>query len=1484
MAPRKPIAINALVAFSIFINPILTFAMDRDEPIPGNTTSTTPPAAAAPAPAPPLFADDITALTWVQLVENFIHEFNHKPGPAPHRDASHLTRMQRIGLRFGIVGAVDTIQDIAEVRLQQDVITGLRRLTDLVNPVQHIFDPASIRLAQDALIPQLYRLARFRYGINFEYLNLAKKVAASIATSTKAPKAGPLTLNLEGAITSLPPVARETLHGWLEYVTNGPYLLRSTADIATISGGIVFLLNNDKRYLLERSLNIFLTAPHVRQLEYYLYGRPHRFPYLEWGAPYLIHPQNLSEETPYQPHIADFVMSGSLSTVITAGQRSALQAQLQKLMFALEYHKIAEIMRCILKPMEEIAQAPIDGGGMLTPEEQKFTLSCLYFLGGVILHGLLPKTLLQAEPSGAPRNALELYYRLIPFKDLRNIGLITHNHRRLNRPQDQGFLIQHLPQLASAMRLLAPHMRRLIEFEMDGVLGRPTALDGLDLAALRTELADPLTEVKLVGDYGSDVASIHKIAQSFKPALIGSMRGQALNLWTPNMKTAFIRLLAILGECSKNLSLHVQGFVAPEGVWRILTDIRDGLIHNRPKAGEFARAKLEPYLEDDSHTLVTHAALDAIMEIVGRLQALYEHAGFSIDTIPTPLTPPTAHAHITHFYDAIRNFVVAPPPAAPFLGHGVAAADLYEAATPATFETLRATFEEHNASLILELDQVRAAVTTHDLARWAAVNAILDGIPLSNRERGLITAVRVNLEAVRGQVAPITTAIADEPSIADADRAFLATFVTPEGTFAEADITNATRIMAELPQTTTENIFDPDEVSYIDHQLIEMLQQFIAKKKAWLLSHEPAFNVLCEYKLKKQFISLLHELIDDEELKEALEANTNEQNPDELEENEKQIREILKAHLAGSQLQKYGIKTVDDIEAWVFELKKHHGLILKPKGQALKTLMRAKRAATELLGAFADIEKLTTGIDALTRGERASMSTEGFERYQADDVLCLTIEDTLETLRHMVGGLLSAAQPLQAIHPAMAQFIQNSLSAFQKLGNEIGHVADAMEYETETERGQRYSYLIALRGILGELVGTRTISLMDVVRQFLQLINPFLSDPSLLFDSSLLFEAALNPAAEQVYTTADGGAAGAGAAPTRFRVERVAEDGDCGFTALGLTRNQAVQQLIENQANPAIRAAVADDIRQALLQQNLPLGMRGREIYHLWAPQFYHLQTQIDGIRRTLDDVDLARATPEAIVHYTPDVADYDEARATRIRTYLGLLARQTDLNIRIDAFTNNEDTYRQFVLHEFGRGAWLTYVRDGRGTLYALARINHINAHIWHLNPTGQLEPIPLARGLDEGATREVHMLHTNGLTHFNRLVHVEGDAPLAVEAADGGVAETKGNPAPSVPTATTPPPVAWADVSYNFAPTDVGGGVSQGGASLSLSPYSTLGVRMENSDGGFRICYADQWAQCGFSPTIIGGALSIVAYIVSQTASTRSFPRKGGMTLFFK
>ena len=73
----------------------------------------------------------------------------------------------------------------------------------------------------------------------------------------------------------------------------------------------------------------------------------------------------------------------------------------------------------------------------------------------------------------------------------------------------------------------------------------------------------------------------------------------------------------------------------------------------------------------------------------------------------------------------------------------------------------------------------------------------------------------------------------------------------------------------------------------------------------------------------------------------------------------------------------------------------------------------------------------------------------------------------------------------------------------------------------------------------------------------------------------------------------------------------------------------------------------------------------------------------------------------------------------------------------------------------EFGRGAWLTYVRGERGTLYALAIINQLNVHIWEQNQAGELIPIPLASGL-EIHPNNIHMLHTNGLTHFNQLQEI--------------------------------------------------------------------------------------------------------------------------------
>jgi hypothetical protein len=75
------------------------------------------------------------------------------------------------------------------------------------------------------------------------------------------------------------------------------------------------------------------------------------------------------------------------------------------------------------------------------------------------------------------------------------------------------------------------------------------------------------------------------------------------------------------------------------------------------------------------------------------------------------------------------------------------------------------------------------------------------------------------------------------------------------------------------------------------------------------------------------------------------------------------------------------------------------------------------------------------------------------------------------------------------------------------------------------------------------------------------------------------------------------------------------------------------------------------------------------------------------------------------------------------------------------------------FIISEFKQGRkWLSYVRNGKGTLYALAQISELDIRIWEPDPNhlGNLRRISLAQDI---LGQEINLLHTDRLTHFNAL-----------------------------------------------------------------------------------------------------------------------------------
>lgn len=200
-----------------------------------------------------------------------------------------------------------------------------------------------------------------------------------------------------------------------------------------------------------------------------------------------------------------------------------------------------------------------------------------------------------------------------------------------------------------------------------------------------------------------------------------------------------------------------------------------------------------------------------------------------------------------------------------------------------------------------------------------------------------------------------------------------------------------------------------------------------------------------------------------------------------------------------------------------------------------------------------------------------------------------------------------------------------------------------------------------------------------------------------------------------------------------FEEHHVQADGDCGFRALGLTRQEAIEQLQEHIDDEEVRHAIAHDIFAALVASELsPLVGVFRLRLESLSEEYQALQEEIDSLHREHPDADAS--------------------------IFEALQTRQHEIRNTILDRISERGIVLRFISIEFQNSQrYLSYVPEGRGTMWALAHINNIDLHIWtqqtQANEGLLLRPIRLEEGL---SGRELHVLHDLRGMHFNTLVPI--------------------------------------------------------------------------------------------------------------------------------
>jgi hypothetical protein len=206
----------------------------------------------------------------------------------------------------------------------------------------------------------------------------------------------------------------------------------------------------------------------------------------------------------------------------------------------------------------------------------------------------------------------------------------------------------------------------------------------------------------------------------------------------------------------------------------------------------------------------------------------------------------------------------------------------------------------------------------------------------------------------------------------------------------------------------------------------------------------------------------------------------------------------------------------------------------------------------------------------------------------------------------------------------------------------------------------------------------------------------------------------------------------------RFKVAPVPPNGDCGFTVLGIPREEAADTLLEHLGDAEIRGVIGMEL-QSMLRDDVdsangpPAAVLDEAIRHLLKERIA-LQTQIDDTMRRKKspkklEADLA-AVEERIAQWCRDKGTCERF----VRSYI----RNAE-----------KDGYLQTAVREIG---------SAHTSLDALARIFQFQAGIWQ-RVDGDDKKLKFLGWVNselcDGET--VHMLHDDAALHFDKLLVVE-------------------------------------------------------------------------------------------------------------------------------
>lgn len=992
----------------------------------------------------------------------------------------------------------------------------------------------------------------------------------------------------------------------------------------------------------------------------------------------------------------------------------------QRLDAVLSYSSISSFIRDIFEPLEDLAgldvtnanlppqhpqtHDPIEYYDMLMkPGDPKrfllrFAVSRLYDLGKAISHHF-PGTYFQRDSSTPPRTLKEALYRYIPFKVLRNIALNAHHGSIFKRDKSLKLLRHNMRDIVLFCKAILPFVKEYVLYLTADGLQQPHhgALSDKPIDDLQQELETLVSARPIIQSLSNSGINLSYLffAHMTLPHVLEDLTKETISLskWPIVMQNALCRALVILGETSKGITASVKEEIADAGIWKVLESFRNEFSHFKGAGFKLPQRLLTLFMSD-THTALVFEALD---EMTSLYTFFSKYCEFLWTKKPKPKAP-EINGSLQKLFDTICTLDISPLARVKPLP---AVKRPENPRIPPNLDQLRQTFATRPSKSSEVLDSLRAIIeSSDDLTPMDFNQRVAHLFPLDKdlaHDHPIVKGVRqlvglrVGIKQTRALLLEYLKKFETEPIYTS-----LISFVTS---------------LYPLPPA-------PEAVLKKDAKLKKLIEKYVVAVAKEAQQKKEMKDALDNFDLDAEFESFINCFFEQTSTH-LVETYTHKQDVG----GEDEADSYLKSHI-----RRFGIERW---EVWVEAFKANYGLLTAPEREVYGHLQRAHKTTQRLLEALSAIKPIVLSLES-----------------NKDSTLSwASLEYSLPQLRDLIDEVHLSIQKIRSLNPALFRQIEVQMFNLRLMANRLSHLNDALDFKKYNTFTRRRDLKVLLKNIFEKAAGESSpliYTFFDSLQRFEGSLQSLLCHPNALFSLHTTSLPSPNVSGRWHFQTSE---------PESSMLEEIVvpKDGDCGFRCLGVLRQEAATLLLQKSNNRSIRRSVADDIRSAFISGRLV----GSKFPESKRKQYFKLHLLIDNSKRALSSLFLPNPlTSQAIISLIK--AEQTAGHTDNVRQLKSLqknLSELETLHQEIEAFTHSKETYEDFIRSEFQNGSgWLSYVRNGRGTLFALAQLLNIHVQLWEpdLDRPDHLNRIPLAEGL-KGKT--VHILHTDRLSHFNLL-----------------------------------------------------------------------------------------------------------------------------------